>query len=139
MAGIRVNSGIKRIEVNDEGDYITLSLSDNAFLDRFFSLYENVQEMASESAAAGKEIGGSDDNKNLREVFRLYEEAGKKMCFEVDRLFGEGTCEKVFGSITPSIELYIDFFEQLTPYLHEFAQEKRQRLSKYSAERTGNV
>ena len=46
MAGIRVNTGVKRIEVNDDGDYITLSLSDNDFLNRFFALYENSQKMA---------------------------------------------------------------------------------------------
>lgn len=141
MAGIRVNSGIKKIEVNDNGDYITLSLSDNAFLERFFSLYENIQKMAEESAAAGKEINdkGMTDNSSLREVFRLYDEAGEKMRSELDGLFGEGTCKKVFGDITPGLELYLDFFEQLTPYLQEFAQEKRQRLSKYSPQRTGNV
>ena len=33
MAGIRVSTGEKHIEVNDNGDYITLNLNDNA-LDR---------------------------------------------------------------------------------------------------------
>ena len=46
MAGIRVNTGVKRIEVNDDGDFITLSLHDNAFLEKFFSLYETLQKMA---------------------------------------------------------------------------------------------
>ena len=67
MNGIRVNTGVKRIEVNDDGDYITLNLSDNDFIDRFFSLYKNIQKMAEESSAKEKDIraqysGGEDQN-----------------------------------------------------------------------------
>lgn len=143
MAGIRVNTGVKRIDVNDSGDYITLSLHDNAFLDRFFALYESMQQMAEESAEKEKAIrekhpdGGGEGF--LRETFTLYADYSRRMWEEVDGLFGEGTCRKIFGNITPSFELYLDFFEQLTPYLKEFVQEKQQRLNKYSPERSGNV
>lgn len=144
MGGIRVNTGIKRIEVNDDGDYITLSLNDNAFLDRFFSLYERLKNMADESSAKEKAIhdkymGRADEAGLIQETFGLYAEAGAAMKAEMDGLFGEGACRKVFGDITPAFELYLDFFEQLTPYLREFAEEKAQRMSKYSAGRTGNV
>lgn len=143
-ASIRVNTGIKRIEVNDNGDFVTLSLNDNAFLERFFSLYENLKKMAEEStkkeAAIRERYKDSvDANGQLRETFSLYSEAGRSLTEEVDKLFGEGTCKKVFGDITPSFELFIEFFEQLTPYLHAFAKEKVERMSKYSASRTGNV
>lgn len=144
MAGIRVSTGVKRIEVNDDGDCITLSLNDNAFLDRFFSAYENVQKLAEESAAKETAIreqyrDAADQDGQLRATLALYREAGASMWAEVDSLFGEGTCRKVFGGITPTLDLYIDFFSQLIPYLQEFAKEKTQRMSKYSAARTGNV
>lgn len=146
MAGIRINNGIKRIEVNDNGDYITLSLNDNDFLNRFFDLYENGKRMADEYTAREKDIrekysgsGGNVQDGIVKEVFALYSEAGEAMRQEVDKLFGEGTCKKVFGDITPTFDLYLDFFDQITPYLHEFAKEKAQRMSKYSASRTGNV
>jgi len=156
MAGIRVNTGVKRIDVNDNGDYITINLNDNTFLDRFFLMYENLVKMADESSAkesavrekykdyVGNKNGGSGDVERLpdgmiRDVLSLYKDASKTMMGEVDGLFGEGTCKKVFGDITPSFELYLEFFEQLTPYLQEFAKEKSRRISKYSAARTGNV
>lgn len=144
MAGIRVNTGVKRIEVNDNGDYITLSLNDNDFLSRFFALYENVQRMADESsakeAAIKEKYERSGDKAGLmKESFALYSGFGQDMMSEIDGLFGDGTCKKVFGDITPTFDLYLDFFEQLTPYLNEFAKEKAQRMSKYSASRTGNV
>ncbi len=144
MSGIRVNTGAKQIEVNDNGDVIVLNLSDNAFVNRFFSLYENMKKLAEESDEKEKEIrehykDSSNDDALLRDTLDLYAQAGKKMKEEVDSLFGEGACKKIFGDITPAFELYLDFFEQLTPYLQEFAKEKTQRLNKYSAARTGNV
>lgn len=144
MAGIRINTGVKHIEVNDNGDFITLSLSDNTFLEKFFSLYENLQKMADESTRKEADIrerykDGSEQNGLLQETFSMYSEAGAALTKEVDNLFGEGTCRKVFGDITPGFELFIEFFEQLMPYLQEFAKEKAQRMSKYSAARTGNV
>ena len=32
---LRVDSGVKRIEVNDNGDYIAVNISDNSFFKRF--------------------------------------------------------------------------------------------------------
>lgn len=144
MAGIRVNTGVKRIEVNDNGDYITINLNDNDFMDRFFAAYENIQKMGDESTAKEAEIREKHkDNEAgtelMKDIFALYSEVGRKMKDEVENLFGAGTCKKVFGDITPTFDLYIDFFEQLTPYLREFAAEKTQRMSKYSAARTGNA
>ncbi|MCI8810387.1 MAG: hypothetical protein HFF84_09735 [Oscillibacter sp.] len=144
MAGIRINNGAKKIEVNDSGDYIILNLNDNDFLNRFYSMYENVQKTADEMAAKEtaiqeKQKDKEDNAELLKETFRLYTEFGKDMMSEVDGLFGDGTCKKVFGDIAPTIDLYIDFFEQLVPYLNDFAKEKMQRMSKYSAARRGNV
>ena len=34
-ASLRVDSGVKRIEVNDNGDYIAVNISDNSFFKRF--------------------------------------------------------------------------------------------------------
>lgn len=144
MAGIRVNTGVKRIEVNDNGDYITLSLNDNGFIDRFFKLYVNVHQLADESAAKEADIkerhkDEADKKELLRETFALYSDVGREFSAEVDGLFGGGTCKKVFGDITPTFDLFVDFFEQLIPYLQEFAREKTQRLNKYSPNRTGNA
>lgn len=144
MAGIRVNTGVKRIEVNDNGDYITINLNDNDFMDRFFAAYEEIQRIADESTAKEAEIkerhkeneGGTGF---MKDIFALYSNVGREMKEQVESLFGAGTCKKVFGDITPTFDLYVDFFGQLTPYLQEFAAEKTHRMSKYSAARTGNA
>lgn len=144
MNRIRINNGIKRIEVNDNGDYITLSLDDSAFFDRFLSLYNNLLKMANEADekknGMKQKYGENSDNIEFtNEAFSLYYGFSRDMMGELDNLFGAGTCQKVFGDITPTFELYIDFFEQLKPLIDEFADEKKQRMNKYSAARTGNV
>ena len=142
MAGIRVSTGAKRIEVNDDGDYIVLDFSDNSFPDRFFGMIDRVQELANEAAPKEKEIEAEHEKGSdgyMRATAALLRKVHEDIMSEVDGLFGAGTCKKVFGDIVPGIELYDDFFTQLMPYFEEAGKERVQRMSKYSANRTGNV
>ncbi len=142
MSGIRVNSGAKRIEVNDNGDYIVLDLSDSSFPDRFFSMVDRVQAHAAAAEARAKELEGRlepGSEEMLRAAASLYRDLHEGVMAEVDALFGADTCRKVFGDIVPGIELFDDFFTQLMPYFEQFGKERAKRLSKYSAARTGNV
>lgn len=142
MAGIRVNSGAKRIEVNDEGDYIVLNFADQSFPERFFSMMDRVTEIA--NAAQGKEDKIKEENESgsmelLRAISSLNREVHTSIAAEIDGFFGADTCKKVFGDIVPGIDLIDDFFQQLMPYFQQYGQERAQRMSKYSAARTGNV
>jgi len=142
MAGIRVNRGDKKIEVNDNGDYIVLNLSDSSFPDRFFSMVDRVQERADAAGEKAKEIEAKYEAGSealIRATASLYRELHEGVMAEVDALFGQDTCKKVFGDIVPGIELFDDFFTQLMPYFEQFGKERAQRLSKYRADRTGNV
>ena len=142
MAGIRVNTGDKKIDVNDNGDYIVLDLSDSSFPDRFFSMVDRVQAHAAAAEARAKELEGRlepGSEEMLRAAASLYRELHEGVMAEVDALFGTDTCRKVFGDIVPGIELFDDFFTQLMPYFELFGRERAKRLSKYSAARTGNV
>lgn len=142
MAGIRVSTGAKRIEVNDEGDYIVLNFNDHSFPERFFAMLDRVQALAEEAAPQEQVIrqqyeAGSMEL--LRALTSLDSELHRKISTEVDSLFGPGTCRKVFGDIVPGVELYDDFFSQLMPWFEQFSSERAQRMSKYSAARAGNV
>lgn len=142
MAGIRVNTGAKRIEVNDEGDYIILNFNDHSFPERFFSMLDRVQALAEEATPqeqAIREQHEAGSTELLRALTALDVEIHRKISAEVDSLFGPGTCRKVFGDIVPGVELYDDFFSQLMPYFEQFSNERAQRMSKYSAARAGNV
>lgn len=142
MGGIRVNTGAKRIEVNDNGDYIVLNLGDASFADRFFEMADRVQEKTSAAVPRAQKIeddteAGSEER--IRAASRLFRELYESVMEEIDGFFGNGTCKKVFGDIVPGIELYDDFFTQLMPYFEQAGKERAQRMKKYSAVRTGNV
>lgn len=142
MTGIRVNTGDKRIEVNDDGDFIVLNLSDSSFPDRFFSMVDRVQNKANEAAEKAKGLEAQCEPGSeafVRAVASLYRDLHESVMTEVDALFGPNTCKKVFGDIVPGVELFDDFFTQLMPYFEQFGRERAQRLSKYSAARTGNA
>lgn len=142
MAGIRVKTSAKRIEVNDNGEYIVLDFGDNSFPDRFFAMVDRVQEQANAATSEAEEIDdryekGSEEH--MRASAALWRKIHENIMDEIDSLFGVGTCKKVFGDIVPGIELYDDFFTQLIPYFNEAGQERARRMSKYSASRVGNV
>lgn len=142
MSCIRVNNGAKKIEVNDNGDYIVLNFGDHSFPERFFSMTDRVQDLAAEAEHREKAIREEHPDGSLelvRALTGLDLEVHRQISVEVDGLFGAGTCQKVFGDIVPGIELYDDFFTQLLPYFQQFGEERARRMSKYSAERTGNV
>lgn len=142
MDGIRIESCEKRIEVNDNGDYIVLNFGDSSFPDRFFSMVDNFNDRAkqtSEKAEALKEKYKPESEDLTRAAASLYREFHESIMCEVDGLFGAQTCKKVFGDIVPDISLFDDFFTQLQPFFQEYSNERAKRMSKYSAQRTGNV
>lgn len=142
MNGIRVNTGALKIEVNDNGEYIILHFEDHTFPNRYFSMLDRIQkrcDKATEEAKAIEGQYGKGTGKYLRASFALDEELHRYIMAEVDSLFGAETCRKVFGDIVPGVELFDDFISQLMPYFEQYAKERRAKISKYSAARTGNV
>lgn len=142
MAGIRVSTSIKKIEVNDNGDYITLNFSDNSLPDRFYTMLDNIKRRGDDVQGQANELEEkySNDKTALeRNQAALYRQFHEDIMAEVDALFGADTCRKVFGDIVPGIELFDDLFTQLMPFFEEYGKERAAKLSKYSADRTGNV
>lgn len=140
MSGIRVGTSVKKIEVNDNGEFITLNFSDNSFPDRFFSMLDHIQKRAEDVRTQEDEIREQfGEDGSARAAAALYRQFHEDIMGEVDGLFGPDTCRKVFGDIVPGIELFDDFFTQLIPYFEEYGRERARKLGKYSAERTGNV
>ncbi|MBS1474010.1 MAG: hypothetical protein HP058_03720 [Massilimaliae sp.] len=142
MSGIRVNTGAKKIEVNDEGEYIILNFGDQDFPNRFYAMLDRVQERVDKAAEEEKEIknryeSGSDEL--IRAMSSFSCDLHRYIANEIDALFGAETCRKVFGDIVPGLELFEDFFDQLMPFFKEYGEARAQRLNKYSPERTGNV
>ena len=129
MANVIRLNGVKRIEVNDEGEYILLPVGDDQFLRNFYALVDEAQKKAAEIQTDSNDILGSMD------VIVAFD---KYMMERVDGLFGAETCHKVFGNILPGVEMYLEFFTLLTPYLEEYKKDRAEAISKYSAGRRGS-
>ena len=57
---------------------------------------------------------------------------------QLDNLFGEGCCKKVFGDIVPTPYIMADFFDQMTPILNKYANDRQAKIAeKYNRNRTG--
>ena len=145
MDKLRVDSGIKNIEVNDNGDYISIPISDAAFYERFGALMMNFEQKQAEIEQKAAELSEKhkdkpdDDVDAIVDSIQLYSDLCRYTCDELDKLFGEGCCKKVFAGIkNPGIELIGDFFDQITPLLNQYAKERNQKIElMYNRNRKG--
>ena len=130
---LRVNNNIKKIEVNDKGEYIEISLSNAKFFDEFADLISWIskkQEEIEQMPDPEESIEGLAKITKIRAVFL------KEMAEKLDRIFGEGACKKIFGDIVPDEILVADFIEQITPFVEMLAKERNEKLTnKYNRNR----
>lgn len=145
MDSLRINNGIKNIEVNDAGECISIPISDAAFYERFGVLMKNFEQKQAEieqkaSVLSDKHKGKPDDDVDaIVDSIQLYSELCRYTCAELDKLFGDGCCRKVFiGIETPGVELIGDFFDRITPLLNQYAKERNQKINlMYNRNRKG--
>lgn len=143
MSSIRVSPGVKRIEVNDAGECIELNLGDQTFSTRFYQMFDRVDEGIARAQPRAAELDNkykdASPSERERAMCEFNVEVHKILKDEVDGFFGEGTCRKVFGDIVPHYSMYLDFFEQLKPFFVEYANERVEKMGRYSVDRRGNV
>lgn len=144
MDSLRVDSGTKIIEVNDAEECISIPISDASFYERFGDLVKNFEGKQAEIEQRAKDLSEKhkdkpDDVDAIIDSIHLYSELCRYTCEEIDKLFGEGCCRKVFvGVQIPSVELVGDFFKKITPLLNQYAQERNQKINlMYNRNRKG--
>ena len=113
-ASIRVNTGAKKIEVNDDGEYIVLNFADQDFPVKFAKLVEYFETESPKLIEKAKEINELDVTEAERAV-----------------------AEEVFGDIVPAFYLYGEFFEQIAPFFTEYAAQRDKLLKSKYAPKTG--
>lgn len=139
MDKIRITRNIKRIEVNDNGEFITLDFDDLNLPYRYYGMLKRLEKdrvkFAQELQEKLRDKTGMDSAEELvnaeRDLNIYFRDA-------IDEVFGEGTCRKVYGDILPSIDMHLQFFDAIRPYFEEEAQRRRQKMKKYSAKRSGS-
>ena len=147
MEKLKINSGLKKIEVNDNGEYITVNLSDNTFFENFNNLmdwmdakqvYIDEKEKVLQEKYADQNPGEI-NIKIITETAALYKEVCDEASAKLDGMFGYGCMKKVYPDVeSPGFDLIIEFLDEVTPLLKKFAAERKQYINtKYNRNRKG--
>lgn len=140
MEKIRIQRNVKQIEVNDNGEFITLDFDDLNLPYRYYGMLKKLEkDRVKFSAELAKKLKGKPSSICTEELVNAERELNIYFRDAVDEVFGEGTCRKVYGDILPSLEMHMQFFDLLRPYFEEEAKRRQERMSKYSARRMGNA
>ena len=147
MDSLRVDNGLKKINVNDKGEYIEFSVVSNDFFRAFSNLLQwfdgqenrqDIKEMEKQQEDVVSENGEEINYEALNNILDIREKISKEACEKINAIFGNEASRKVFGSITPDMYMVADFFEQITPLIEKYAKERNQTINKkYNKNRKG--
>lgn len=106
---------IKKITVNDNGDSINLNVNDREML-------LNIQGTINQF----HEILKSDDlaSKSMEEFNNVCDEQAQT----IDKIFGENTVYKVFGTNKPTISALIDFYIEIMDIVSKYVNAYQTKL-----------
>lgn len=143
---IRVDTGVRKITVNDEGETISLNFADQSFPVRYFNMVDEFQSQQEIFQKEEDDLIKECEENQLSEYERMRKTAAFNLKIHeffkerVEALFGTDACRKVFGDIVPSVDMYMDFISQLAPYFEKYGKERQKKLmQKYNPKRKGNV
>ena len=140
MEKIRIQRNVKRIEVNDNGEFITLDFDDLNLPYRYYGMLKKFEKDRAKFANdLAQKLKGKPADICTEELVKAERDLNIYFRDAVDEVFGEGTCRKVYGDILPSFEMHMQFFDLLRPYFEEEGKRRQERMNKYSARRMGNA
>lgn len=146
---IKIDNGVRKIGVNDNGDYIELSVNDRDLHMRFAELMKWFDEKQKQVGETEKELSKKYGNapviaeeedgtvtvntSAVVDITAAETDIYKECCEKIDYVFGENTCKKVFGNVIPDFKLIMEFFEQMTPVLKKLSMERAEKIgNRYS-------
>ena len=129
MDSIRIETGVKRIQVNDGPEYIEFNPADVSFAERFYQLIQDFEvkqveyQKRAEAIDANKELDASGIPVNFPDGLAMMREVCEFMRAGIDGLFGKDTSKKAFGDAL-SLSMFQRFFEGITPFIKSARTEK---------------
>lgn len=127
-----INTGEKRIPIIRDGKSageVVFNPNDTLFVEKLYLLIGDFQEKIKDYESRAKAI---DENKevdqlglpaNLMSGFALIKEISDYTKSEIDKVFGDGTSQIVFGD-SNSIDVFGQFFDGIIPYVKKVRQKK---------------
>ncbi len=128
------DNGIIKVELNKEGEYISVSPKDSELFDRFVKGAMHISDLSDKIAKKIPEIekqyrGKEDFNSVMEKAAAMSKENvmfSQEAVRTIDSIFGEETMAKYFRNIyreipsfLPDADCITDFFEQITPVMEK--------------------
>lgn len=139
---------INEITLNKHGDILLISADNASIFDRFANGYNKIvkiaDEMSSKLGAIEKEYEGKENSDVPKTVAmsRVRVDFCEKTIGIIDDIFGEGTAKKSFREgyeampdFLPDEDMFIMFFEKMTPIMEDIFKRKMERQEKASKTR----
>ena len=139
-------SEVDEIKLNEHGDILKVSGNDAALFDKFANGYDKIVKMSDEMPgkleAAEKESADKNDVEKAVAMSIVRVEFCENAIAVIDGIFGEETVKKRYRDYYESIpdflpdeDLFIEFFETMTPIMEDIFNRKLERQQKASKER----
>ena len=138
MDKITISSGVKKIQVNDSRECITFDTRDQGFLAEMVALTKYFEAKRPEYQAKLAEIEAMPSSTQEEQIARAAAacDFNMKVCEhlkqQVDNIFHDEVCRKVFGNITPTVDVFAEFFLQLAPIVRIAQMERQEKVRKYT-------
>ena len=130
---ITINTGVIQLLINGGPTFIEFNPDDVIFAEKFYKLMQNFKVKKDEykkradlleiQAKKNAHAKGEEPTANISENIELIRDMCDFTASEIDALFGEGTCQKVFNG-TKSLPAYEQFFTGITPYIKSSREAK---------------
>ncbi len=153
---IKVNTGLKRIKVNEYGDTIVLNLEDSTVSSRYAKLIQNLEKLADEAEREGNELENKykgrptvkEDDIDTEQViekseFRIH--YIERMICEIESVLGKDAIKKAYRECYEADEFFIpteaaiiEFIDQMNPIMDKLYKERFEfNKKKYNRNRIG--
>lgn len=132
---------IIEIEVNDNGDTIKIDPNDKRFTLSLTEFIKIVKGIIAETNKANEDLMKKINDapeEALLEAVEFEATQSKKVAEAINNVFGAETCDKVFGKeCIPSLDMILDFYQQITPFIQKAVNQRNQTINKRYAPKVG--
>ena len=141
MESLKLNTGVKRVLINDGPDVLEFNPSDISFVERFYQMITEYKARMKEFEQRANEIEKKDTVDedgvplNISERIKFVRELCQFCYSRIDQAFGEGTSQKVFQGVE-NLEVVEQFFSGLLPMIQD---SRKESLAKYSSKQDSSV
>jgi hypothetical protein len=115
-----LTSNKKTIKVNNKGDEIVLDLDDMSMQEKINKFRESMDKFVVQIR----------DSKSDDEKYKYSLEMSKEAVIAIDDIFGENASMKLFGNLSPTIDLIFEFCYKLNNLFPKLIKNKTENIEK---------